>query len=81
MSIQLSKEQQKTLNEYPKVTLTQEQLNELPEYSTTDPTQDGELGVKVFKRRTPFNASYDEAIWFVGTVKGPEITFKHVVIA
>jgi hypothetical protein len=78
--LKLTKEEKTKLNNYPKVEMTKEEFNKLPEYSFTEPTQSGSLGVKRWKRRTPFNASDEDAIWFLGTIDENISVYHHIVI-
>ena len=77
--VELTGEQQKVLDKYPKVTLSISEFEALPEYSMTDPTQTGSMGVKKWRRRTPLDAESSEAIWFMGEIEGPMTTFYHII--
>lgn len=80
--IKLTKEEKTKLDNYPKVEMTKEEFNKLPEYSLSIPTQSGSLGVKHWKKKTPFNASDEDAIWFLGEIKEDMnvCDYHHIVI-
>lgn len=65
----MSQDEKTKLDSYPKVELSRDEFDKLPEYSMSNPTQSGSVGIKQWKRRTPLNAEPDEAIWFLGQVK------------
>lgn len=77
--VKLSENDKQILNSYPKIELTKEQFNSLPEYSMSNPTQSGCIGVKIWKHRSPINAKDDEAVWFIGKIENDEINFYHLV--
>lgn len=68
-TITLSEADTKKLERYPKIQLTQEQFDGIPEYSMSSPTQSGAIGIKKWKKRTPLQTSVEEAIWFHGEIK------------
>lgn len=75
----LSKAERDKLKEYPKVTLTKEEFKNLPEYSTTNPTQDSSgVGVKRWRRRTPLFFEEEHAIWFLGVIEDDKVKFYHI---
>lgn len=78
--LKLTKEEKTKLDNYPKVELTKEEFNKLPKYSLSIPTQSDSLGVKRWKKKTPFNASDKDAIWFLGEIKEDMNVFHHIVI-
>lgn len=78
--ITLSEADTKKLERYPKIEISQEQFDNLPEYSTTTPTQSGSIGVKKWKKRTPLQTSVEEAIWFHGEIKDDMIVYHHIII-
>jgi hypothetical protein len=79
--IELTEEEQKKLDSYPKMEISIEDFERLPEYSLSNPTQDEHgLGVKKWRGRTPHDAMTDEAIWFIGQVEGEMINFYHAEI-
>lgn len=71
----LSEDQKKLLESYPKYEILKKDFDLLPEYSTTNPTQSGNMGVKLWKRRTPLNAKNEDAIWFIGACEKDMINF------
>lgn len=75
----LTKEEQKKLDTYPKEEITKEELMKLPEYSRSVPTQSGSMGIKKWRHRTPFNANDEEAIWFIGKVEEGMNNYYRVV--
>ena len=80
--IQVTKEQEDKLATYDKKELTQSEFEALPEYSMSVPTISGGIGVKRFKRRTPLNASSENAIWFYGEHSDEDQMwyFSHIII-
>lgn len=79
MAIELTQSEKNALDKYAKVYMTKKEVRELKEYSLSNPTQSGNVGIKKWVRRTPVKADFDDAIWFLGEIKDNQIIFSHII--